>query len=384
MTGAPWMEADRLARWEGRLRPLMTRLPPALALRLYARGRRHFLRTFAVRATGSPPPATEVRRLWHLDFRQPLGNAAGMFKNGEAYPVVAAQGAGFYVAGTTTARPRQGNRRHGVSMPFAPYPRSGAASNWLGLPNEGHEVVAGRLAQIEKVPGCPLGASVAADTGDGVTASEATEGLVRGLVAYDRAGVDFLELNESCPNTEDDDVQGGAGEDMLALADRLEAVADGFLRRRGRPLPVLVKVSCDTATAQVAPLLALLVDKGFDGVVFGNTSTDYARHRAALDPREIKLYDRFTECFGGGVSGRPLRDDSLRLVVTAAAALRQRPVERPFHIVRTGGVESPADVAASLAAGADLCQWYTGYFEAFARRGHAVYAPWHDDPWRLR
>ncbi len=42
-------------------------------------------------------------------------------------------------------------------------------------------------------------------------------------------------------------------------------------------------------------------------------------------------------------------------------------------MVRTGGVESAADLRRSEDAGVALQQWYSGYFEAFARWGHAVY-----------
>ncbi|MEO1082782.1 MAG: hypothetical protein AAFY88_00925 [Acidobacteriota bacterium] len=44
-----------------------------------------------------------------------------------------------------------------------------------------------------------------------------------------------------------------------------------------------------------------------------------------------------------------------------------------YHIIRVGGVEDAQDVADSLAAGASLVQWYTGYFEAFGRDGHRLY-----------
>ncbi len=359
---------ESLAARESRLRPLLTRLPPALAVRLYSFGRRRFLAAFA----RTPPqetfsPGGLERTLWGLRFRSPLSNAAGTFKNGEGYALAERQGAGAYLAGTTTDRPRRGNRKRGVRQPFAPYPRSGAASNWLGLPNDGHRAVAERLARLERRQGCPVGASAAACPDPAVAAGDKLEGLVLALKLYEAAGVDFLEVNESCPNTAED--PGG----FEALRTRLAFVAERFLALRRRALPVLVKLSCDTAAGDVAPLVDLLAELGFDGVNFGNTSTDYARHRRALAPSETALYDHFTRTFGGGVSGRPLKDDSLRLVAAAAERLARRPPGREFHVVRTGGVETAADVARSLDAGASLCQWYSGYFEAFGRHGHALY-----------
>lgn len=356
------MGAERWARWEEYLRPGLVRLPAAWAVGLYSRGRRSFLARFLAETPPVfAPPTSLARRLWGLEFRAPLGNAAGLFKQGEGSELVARQGAGWYLAGTSTGLPRTGNTKAGVRWPFVPYPRSGAASNWLGLPNGGHRAVASRLAQLTRTPGCPIGASLAC-VGDEPFAT-----LLDGLAAYRDAGVDFLEINESCPNT------GEASPAWDELRHRLEAVATGFLARRDRPLPVVVKFSNDTLPTEVPTLLDTLVELGFDGVNFGNTSTAYDRHEAAIDPAERRLYRHFTTTFGGGLSGRPLAADSFRLLTAARSHLDRNPPGREFHLIRTGGVETAADVAQSLAAGASLVHWYTGYFASFAVHGHGVY-----------
>ncbi|MEM9291125.1 MAG: hypothetical protein AAGD01_05565 [Acidobacteriota bacterium] len=353
------------AHFDEMLRPLLVRLPPRVPVTLYSYGRQLFLAVLVEeRPKPYQPPARWERELWGLRFRSPVGNAAGMFKNGEGYELVAAQGAGFYLCGTTTATPRKGNRRHGVMGPFAPYPSSHAASNWLGLPNEGHAVVAQRLGNLRRVDGCPVGASLSADPGTEL--EQGLEGLIAGLEAYEAAGVDFLEINESCPNTEDE----SASEQLW---ERLEALAEAFLRRRQRPLPVVAKLSCDTDPRQVPALLDHLLACGFDGANFGNTSTDYSRARQQIAAPERHLFDYFVGHFGGGVSGRPLAPASAGLLAVAREHLEANPPDREFHLVRTGGVEGAADAAASLEAGAALCQWYTGYFEAFAEEGHQIY-----------
>ena len=365
-----------LARWDDALRPLLVRLPPRLPVQLYSTGRSRFL-SATVRcppAAYTPPPAL-ARNLWGLRFRSPLGNAAGMFKNGEGYPLSAAQGAGWYLAGTTTSRPRRGNRRGWVTHPFAPYPRSGAASNWLGLPNPGDARVAGRLGKVEKVDGCPLGASVAA--APELEGDEALEALVNGMGHHAAAGVDFLEVNESCPNTP----EGSSNEGDLYR--RLTVLRREFLDRRqprgetGKPLPVILKLSLDTLPEQVPELVAMLLELGFDGVDFGNTSVDYPRWRPSIAPSERRLYDYFTGQYGGGISGRPLKSLSLELARRAAEASAG---EEGFHVIRTGGVEDGGDVAASEAAGASLVGWYTGYFAAFGRHGHDLYRRLYEAP----
>lgn len=362
------MNSETLARWDRRLRPLLTRLPPAFAVAVYSRGRRRFLESFS-RELPPPAPVPEglERTLWGLVFRSPILNAAGMFKHGEGYEVAARQGAGAYLAGTTTARPRAGNRRHGTRTPFVPYPRSGAASNWLGLPNPGHRAVAARLAKLPRVDAFPIGASLAVTDDDGPDEETRLAGCVAGLELYAEAGVDFLEINESCPNTADD-ARGFAD-----LRRRLTHLCDGFLDRRRRRLPVIVKFSCDAPLDEVPLLLELLAELGYDGVNFGNTSTAYDAHRAAIAAPERALYDHFRRRYGGGVSGRPLKDRSLALAAAAVDDLRRRPPPREFHVIRTGGVEDASDLRRSEEAGVALVQWYSGYFEAFARHGHGVY-----------
>lgn len=387
----PHLPAPALARWEARLRPLLVRLPPSLAVRLYSAGRERFLAGLvAERPEPYEPPAALERTLWGLRFRSPLGNAAGTFKRGEGYELAWRQGAGYWLAGTTTALPRTGNRGGGADRPFAPYPRSGAASNWLGLPNEGHEAVAARvegIARDERREGCPVGASLAAVGGSGAVGDPATAGgpdpaedealagLVDGLRLYEEAGADFLEVNESCPNTGEASPAGPEEEEAAweALRRRLERVAEAFLARRRRPLPVIVKLSVDTEPERVPELVDSLADLGFDGVDFGNTSTAYGDLRPEIGGPERRLYDHFTGRFGGGVSGRPLKERSLALARAASRHLAAHPPGRELHVVRTGGVESGQDLADSAAAGAVLSGWFTGYFEGFARHGHGVY-----------
>ena len=69
-----------------------------------------------------------------------------------------------------------------------------------------------------------------------------------------------------------------------------------------------------------------------------------------------------------------MKQASLDLAAAAVAdVLEKNPPDREFHVLRTGGVENAADLRASESAGAPLSQWYSGYFEAFARHGHRVY-----------
>lgn len=364
--------AEILAGLDRRARPLAVRLPAWLAIAAYSKGRRVFLASLTPPRRAHVPAPELAVEAWGLTFRSPLGNAAGLFKMGEGSALTAAWGAGFWLVGSTTGRAREGNRRQGIFQPFAPYPRSGAASNWLGLPNPGHREVAARLAATPRVPGMVRAASLALDPVPELPDNERLELLIAGLRLYDQAGVDLIEINESCPNTGEELDVG-----LERLESRLAALAHGFLETRSRRLPVLLKLSVDADHGALAGVVELACRYGLDGLVLGNTSTRWSDRREQIDPSERPIYDRFVSSFGGGVSGRPLRDDSLELVRTARRALESARPRDEFHLVRVGGIENAADVRVSLQAGASLCQWYTGLFEAFAVHGHRFQAHLH-------
>lgn len=366
------MKATTLANWESRLRPLITRLPPKMVVSRYSKGRLDFLKKLKeeIPTEFFVPPENLARELWGIKFRTPIMNAAGMFKNGECYEMVAKQGAGAYLGGTGTWNSRRGNMQkegpgRGIYLPFVPYPRSHSASNWLGLPNDGDITNSGRAFGIERVDGCPVVWSVMGSPD--FEGEEKLGKLVEGMEFYEAVGVDVLEINESCPNT----AHGSPQDDDLV--NRSKYIKEYFLDERSRKLPVIVKFSSDTEVEQLPALLDVLFEFGYDGVIFGNASTDYARRREMIDPSERKLFDFYIQTFGGSVSGRPLRESSLELASRAVEYLRAGPPSQEFHVIRTGGIETLEDIQESERAGISLNQWYTGYFENFAKHGHDVY-----------
>src|SRR3989344_8377215 len=256
------MKAAKLANWESKLRSLITRLSPQFVTSKYSSGRLDFLAKLKEDLPSETyvPPEEFSRRLWGISFRVPIMNSAGMFKNGEGYEMVARQGAGAYLGGTGTWNPRRGNEKERIYLPFAPYPKSHSASNWLGLPNDGDEVNSQRAKQLERIADTPLGWSVMGSPD--FHGEEKLGYLVQGMRLYGQAGVDFLEINESCPNT----AHGRPQDDDMAA--RLRHVKENFLDQRTRRLPVIVKFSNDTEVEQLPALLDILFELGYDGVNF--------------------------------------------------------------------------------------------------------------------
>jgi dihydroorotate dehydrogenase len=150
-------------------------------------------------------------------------------------------------------------------------------------------------------------------------------------------------------------------------------IASQVLSRRDRHLPVVVKFSNDTSIEQLPGVVHALHKRGFNGIIVGNTSTRYAEHAPMIDRRDRALYDYFTATYGGGISGAPLRSDSLACCGVAIAARDACGAGDAFEVIRCGGIAGAEDLAASAAIGVRLNQWYVGYFEAFGRVGHRVY-----------
>ena len=359
-----------LAKLDEPFRKYILKISPKYSVFFYSYVRKPFLKILAGEHIDERQiiPDHHGKTLWGIDFNSPIFNAAGMFKTGEGYEMVARQGAGAFLAGTTTKSARKGNMKNGILHPFIPLPKSGVAINWMGLPNPGHSKVAKILSRIEKIRGCPVGASIAADPD--ASEDERAEGLITGLMQYEKAGIDFIELNESCPNVEAHKNSGDTGMDVM---DRLEIISNEFLKKRRRYFPVIVKFSLDMHRKDLPAILDALADMGFDGVNTGNTSTSYREIVDEIDKDEKEVFEYFTGKFGGGVSGNALKERSLELAAAAAEYINSKDLKREFHVIRTGGVESFSDVNISTKKGISLCQWFTGYFDDFAKHGHRLY-----------
>lgn len=355
---------------EHHVRPLLAYLPADAAARITSYGKRKFLKKYVNDALDDKVRFSKNQsvKLWDIRFNAPVFNAAGMFKMGYGYNVVANQGAGAFLAGTTTFHRREGNIKHNTTHPFLPFPRSQAAINWMGLPNQGHEIVAARLAKIERVKDCPIGASLSYDSGD--TKEVSLKNMVLGLEMYEKAGVDFIEINESCPNVEGKTVSNNLEPELI---DRLEYISKNFIAKQQRNLPIIVKLSNDTNINQVDDLVKILSDLNYSGVNFGNTSTRYQELESYIKRKEKHHYYYFYNNFGGGVSGEPLKVTSLELASQAVKSIKSIQPNSEFHVIRTGGISTTRDLDDSIRHGIQMNQWYTGYFKNFGTKGHKLY-----------
>jgi len=362
---------EKLAKLDANIRPILNNnIPFPINSFFYSNARKLFIYLFAnTKITPISIPNTPLK-LWDIRFNCPIFNAAGMFKKGEGYYTCANMGAGAYIAGTTTYTKRNGNKKNGLKHPFMPYPYSRASSNWMGLPNPGYFYIANKISKIQKNKNCPIGISIAEDTGI-TNEIQKIKDIIGGIKLFEKAGVDFIELNLSCPNVSHDSHSTCIIDDITL--DKLTYLSDHFLKKRNRNLPLIVKYSNDITAEELFTVLDILIDLGFDGINIGNTSTKYEYYFSSIKPEDINNYNRFTQFFGGGLSGDILKKNSLSLSKIAVEYINKINVSKEFNVIRTGGISSTEDIIASQQANIQLNQWFTGFFEMFCKYGFNSY-----------
>jgi len=280
----------------------------------------------------APDPRLQVSALG-LTFPSPFGIAAGFDKNAVGVRGLAALGFGHVEVGTVTAVPQPGNPRPRLFRLIA----DRAVVNRMGFNNQGADAVARRLATLRRgapdtVVGVNIGKSRIVDV-EHATADYVASATKLAPLA------DYLAVNVSSPNTPG--LRGLQAVETLAPLLRAVKAASGTT-------PLLVKIAPDLPDEEIVAIAGLAVSEGLAGIIAHNTTI--SREGLISDPAVV---ERAGE---GGLSGAPLKERSvqvLRLVRTA--------VPDDFCVIAVGGVETSADVAERLDAGATLVQGYTAF-----------------------
>jgi dihydroorotate dehydrogenase len=168
------------------------------------------------------------------------------------------------------------------------------------------------------------------------------------------AFADYIAVNISSPNT--------ARLRELQERDGLERILSPLFEERrvlqgrhGKLVPIVVKVAPDLTAEQIGALALDLRALAVDGVIATNTTTDRRVLGEAPAPAAAAAAAQ-----AGGLSGAPLHTLSVRVISQLRAELGAG-----FPIIGVGGIVSADHALATLRAGANLIQVYTG----FAYRG---------------
>ena len=290
------------------------------------------------RVLGPREPSLRVRA-FGLNFPGPLGLAAGFDKDGEGVIGLAALGFSFIEVGTVTARPQPGNLKPRMFR----FADERALVNRMGFNNHGAAALSARLRALRARPGFKpvIGVNI------GKTKIVPEEEAVADYVTSARLVADvadYVVVNVSSPNT--------PGLRDLQAADKLRPILTGVRaaldqaspRRR---VPLLVKIAPDLADPDVDAVADLALELGLHGIIATNTtiSREGLRDSAAV-----------ADAGPGGLSGPPLKQRALEVL----ARLHDRCGKR-LTLIAAGGITTPADAEARLAAGATLLQAYTAF-----------------------
>jgi len=270
-----------------------------------------------------------------LSFPSPIGLAAGLDKDAEAFNAFGALGFGFVEVGTITFEAQPGN----------PQPRlfrlvpDRALINRMGFNNHGAEEAARKLAD-HRPREIVLGINI------GKTKRVAEEDAIDDYVKSARLltpFADYMVVNVSSPNTPGlRDLQA-----VERLRPLLTAVRVAIDETRGeRRVPLLVKIAPDLSDDDVDAVADLALELKLDGIIATNTTI--SRDGLASSSAQV------TAAGAGGLSGAPLKARSLAVL----ARLRSRVGDR-LTLIGVGGIESADDAWTRLSSGADLVQVYT-------------------------
>jgi len=325
------------------VRPILFRLPPEsvheFALHsLSAALSSETARRFAKRRFQSEPFGKLTR--FGLEFRNPIGLAAGFDKNGTAAQALAALGFGFIEVGSVTSLAQPGNPRPRLFR----LPRDRALINRAGFNNCGAAQLAENIRR--RRPDCILGVNIGKSRS--VEIENATADYLASFAAIYNVA-DYIAINVSSPNTPK--LRELQRPEMLAeLLKRLQQRNVELAERSSleRPKPLLLKIAPDLTESEIESIVDIATSLKIAGLIATNTTV--SRDGLQTSPAEIEKYDQ------GGLSGAPLRDRSNEVI---AAIHRLTRGEMP--IIGVGGVFTAEDAWDKICAGASLIQLYTGF-----------------------
>ena len=268
-----------------------------------------------------------------LNFKNPVGLAAGLDKNGEAIDFFGALGFGHIEVGTVTPKPQDGN----------PKPRmfriksAQGIINRMGFNNKGVDYLVNNLKK-RKYQGI-LGVSIGKNETTPIE-NALDDYLICMRKVYEYA--DYIAVNISCPNTPDL-TKLQAKEPLLKLIKPLKEEQAKLQEMYSKYVPLVVKISPDLSDDMLNTICEICLEVKVDGITCTNTTTQ-------REP--IHGLEHASEW--GGLSGEPLRALSNLTLQKVNDNLKGA-----IPIIGVGGVSNIISAKEKLNNGASLVQLYS-------------------------
>lgn len=270
-----------------------------------------------------------------LTFKNPVGLAAGLDKNGECIEAFGAMGFGFVEVGTVTPRPQPGNDKPRL---FRLVQAEGIINrmgfNNLGVDNLVENV---KKAKYDGIIGINIGKNKDTPIENG-----ADDYLICMEKVYQYAG--YIAVNISSPNTPGlRSLQyGEALDDLLAV---LKAKQSELAKLHDKYVPLTLKIAPDLNDDEIKQICQSLIQNNIDGVIATNTTLDRSLVEGMKFANEA-----------GGLSGRPVQSRSTEVIKCLYEQLGDK-----LPIIGVGGIDSCIAAKEKMLAGAKLVQVYSGF-----------------------
>lgn len=274
------------------------------------------------------------REVFGIKFPNPVGLAAGLDKNAEAYKSLANLGFGFIEVGTVTPKPQPGNSKPRLFRLV----KDSAIINRMGFNNNGVGEMLKRLKRRNKniIIGGNIGKNTATPNEEAINDYEY---CFNELFDY----VDYFVVNVSCPNVSD--LRKLQDKDSLtAILMRLQTINNDKSKRK----PILLKISPDLNNEQLDDVISIVKNTQIDGLVATNTTV--TRNGLSYSQKHVE------DIGNGGLSGKPITDRSTEIINYLVEKSNNE-----IPIIGVGGIMSGKDAIDKLKAGAKLVQIYTGF-----------------------
>lgn len=280
-----------------------------------------------------------------LKFRNPVGLAAGLDKNGDYLKGLHQLGFGFCEIGTVTPVPQPGNPQPRLFR----LPEDEALINRMGFNNKGVDhlvknVTAFRQSTPQADTDIPFRIGINIGKNKDTPNEQAVDDYLICLhKVYEHA--DYITVNISSPNTPGlRELQ--LGDARLSLLQAIKQAQLDLHKQFDRYVPLFVKVAPDMSDEELNSFATDINNTAIDGVIATNT-TNSESARATLKNKNKNEQ--------GGISGKPVNP----LSAHALEQLRSQ-LDAQVPIIGAGGIQSAEDAMQRLQAGASLIQVYTG------------------------
>lgn len=271
-------------------------------------------------------PAEEVNFLSH--FKNKIGFAAGLDKNGDYIDCLGALGVAFIEVGTVTPKPQKGNQKPRLFR----NKEDNSLLNRLGFNNKGTDYLVKRLKNRKSsiIVGTSIGRNF--NTPNELAHEDYLSCLEK---VYEFS--DYIAINISSPNTES--LRELSSQDHLKfLLSKIKSMQENLTILYGYK-PIFIKISPDEELENLKRICNAVLNHKLDGIICSNTTIDHNNIKGK-----------------GGLSGTPLRS-----IATDKLLFIKNIVRDQVPIIASGGVMSASDYKEKIDAGADLVQIYTGF-----------------------